>query len=247
MIKTILITGSSRGIGKAVAEHAYHLGYKVILHGRTDSKELNEVYEHLTGSLKTFFDVGNKDEVHRNIKEVLKEVGVIDVLVNNSGVALNYIKDIAESDDDKAIEEFKVNLLGTIHCIQAVLPNMLKIKKGSVVNISSFKGIYNMSTLSTLTYGPIKAGIISLTKALAKEYSDKGVRFNAVLPGYTETDISKSWPPETWERINNGIILGRLAKPEEIAKAVMFLASDDSSYMTGSEVLIDGGYTIKGK
>lgn len=244
---TILITGSSRGIGRAIAEEAHKKGYKVVVHGRSDSTELQEIYSKLAGSIKTFFDVADKVEVHKKIGEVLEEVGTIDVLVNNSGIALNYIKDIQESDDTKAIEEYQVNVLGIIHCTQAVLPAMLNVKRGSVINIASFKGIYNMSTLSTLTYGPTKAAVIALTKALAKTYSEQGVRFNVVLPGYVKTDLSKEWPPETWDRINNGTLLGRIGQPEDIAKSVIFLASDDSSYMTGSEVLVDGGYTIKGK
>lgn len=245
--RTILITGSSRGIGGAIAELAHKEGYKVIVHGKNDSKKLKDIHKKLKGSIKTFFDVADKDETHKKIKGVLKKVKTIDVLVNNAGVALNYLSDISEMDDERAIMEYKVNFLGTIHCTQAVLPGMLKKRRGSVVNIASFKGIYNMSTMSTLTYGPSKAAVIALTNALAKQYSSDGVRFNVVLPGYVRTDMSESWTPEAWERINSGILMGRVAEPKQIAEVVMFLASDRSSYMTGSELLVDGGYTIKGK
>jgi NAD(P)-dependent dehydrogenase (short-subunit alcohol dehydrogenase family) len=160
-------------------------------------------------------------------------------------VARNFIKDVAEVDDDKALEEYSTNYLGTLHCTQAVLPAMLAAKSGAVVNIASIKGQYNLATMSTLTFAATKAGIISLTKALAKTYP--AVRFNSVSPGYVETDQVDDWNRETFDRINNGTILGRIAKPEEIAPLVLFLASDEASYITGTDILADGGYALKGK
>jgi 3-oxoacyl-[acyl-carrier protein] reductase len=243
MQKTILITGSSRGIGRAVAELAHERGYKVIVHGRTDSPALQEVHRSLPGSVKVFFDVADKAAVH----EVLKDIDPIDVLVNNAGVTRNFLKGIEEVDDEKALEEYRTNILGTIHVVQAILPGMLERSKGCVINMSSIKGQYNLATMSTLTYGPSKAGIISLTKALAKSYGPQGVRFNSISPGYVETDQVKDWNEETFKRINEGTILGRMAKPEEIARLVLFLASEDASYITGADFLADGGYAIKGK
>ncbi len=244
-MKTILITGSSRGIGKAIATLAHQKGYKVIVHGKSDSDELKQVHKELDGSLKAVFDISNKDETAKAIAGLLGEVGTIDALVNNAGVARNFIKDVSEVDDDKAIEEYKVNVLGTLHCIQAVLPKMLEQKSGSVVNISSIKAYPNLATMSTLTYAPSKAGVISVTKALAKSYPT--VRFNTVAPGYVETDQVDDWNEETFKRISDGTIVGRIAKPEEIAPLVMFLASDEASYITGADYLADGGYSIKGK
>ncbi len=240
-MKTILITGSSRGIGKATALAAAKKGYKVIVHGRTDSSELNEVYRSIKGAEKTFFDISDKNATN----DAIDKLGSIDILVNNAGVARNFISDISEVDDERAIEEYRVNVLGTIHCIQAVLPDMIKRKSGSVINVSSIKGQYNLATMSTFTYGPSKAGVISLTKALAKKHPE--VRFNVVMPGYVETDQVADWNEETFKRINDGTVLGRMAQPEEIANLILFIASDEASYMTGSEVLIDGGYSIKGK
>ncbi len=243
MKKTILITGSSRGIGKAIARLAHEQGYKVIVQGKTDSKELQEIHNELKGSVKTFFDISDK----KATVKAINELGTIDVLVNNAGVALNVLKDVSEVDDDKAIEEYKTNVLGTLHCIQAVLPKMIEKGKGSIISISSIKGISQLATLSTLSYATSKAGVISLTKALAKAYASKGIRFNVVCPGYTETDLVKLWNEETFKRINEGTLFGRMAKPEEIAPLVMFLASDDASYITGSEFLADGGFMLKGK
>jgi len=244
-MKTVLITGSSRGIGKAIAELAHKQGYKVIVHGRTDSEALQQTCKELDGSIKAVFDVADKQATHQAIGELLEQVGTIDVLVNNAGVTRNFIKDIADVDDDKAIEEYRVNVLGTLHCVQAVLPKMLEKGVGSVINVSSIKGYPNLATMSTLTYAPAKAGVTSITKALAKSYPT--VRFNVVAPGYVETDQVNDWNEETFNRINNGTILGRIAKPEEIAPLVMFIASDEASYITGAEFLADGGYSIKGK
>jgi 3-oxoacyl-[acyl-carrier protein] reductase len=245
--KIILITGSSRGIGKAIAALAHQQGYKVIVHGRKESKELDKTYKSLSGSLKIVFDVANKQETNKAIGLLLDKLGTIDVLVNNAGIALNTPKDISEIDDEKALQEWKVNVLGPIHCIQAVLPSMLKKGKGNIINIASIKAYPNYATLSSFTYGHTKAAVLEITKALAKVYSPCGIRFNAVAPGYVLTDISRLWSKEAWERVNNGILLERVAKPEEIAPLVMFLASDESSYITGSDFLIDGGYSLKGK
>lgn len=245
--KTILVTGSSRGIGNTIAKLAHKQGYKVIVHGKTNSAALNETHQALDGSIKTVFDVADKQATHDSINKLIGEVGVIDVLVNNAGVARNFLRDIAEVDDEKAIDEYRTNVLGTLHCTQAVLPKMLEHQAGSVINIASIKGHYNLATMSTLTYATTKAGIISLTKALAKSYGNKGVRFNSISPGYIETDQVSDWNEETFNRINNGTILGRIGKTEEVAGLVMFLASNEASYITGADYLLDGGYSIKGK
>ncbi|HSX05042.1 MAG TPA: SDR family oxidoreductase [Candidatus Saccharimonadales bacterium] len=243
MTKTILVTGSSRGIGKAVAALALAKGYRVIIHGKTDSEALRQTHTELSGSTKVFFDIADKAAT----QAAIESLGPIDVLVNNAGIARNFLKDIAEMDDDKALEEYRTNVLGTLHCIQSVLPGMVEQRQGGVINIASIKGQPNLSTLSTLTYATTKAGIIALTKALAKTYGDKGIRINSVSPGYVETDQVHDWNQDTFDRISNGTILGRIAKPEEIAPLVLFLASDDASYITGSDFLVDGGYAIKGK
>lgn len=246
-MKTILITGSSRGIGKAIAKLAHQKGYKVILHGKTVTDELTKTNDELKNSYIVAFDVADKQATHKAIEKLIAELGTIDVLVNNAGVARNFIKDVADMDDDKAIEEYQTNVLGILHCVQAVLPKMLEQKSGSVINIASIKGHYNLATMSTLTYAASKAGVMSITKALAKSYGDKNVRFNSVSPGYVETDQVNDWNEETFNRINNGTILGRISKPEEIAPLVLFLASDEAGYITGSDFLADGGYSIKGK
>jgi 3-oxoacyl-[acyl-carrier protein] reductase len=240
-MKTILITGSSRGIGKAVALLAAKKGYKVIVHGNSDSAELENTHKEINGSVKTFFDVSDKDTV----ADKIEQLGQIDVLVNNAGMGRAGIKDISEIKDDDALKEYSVNVLGSLHCIQAVVPDMAKRDSGSIVNVSSLKGHYRLTTLSSLTYGLSKAGVIALTQALAKAYPQ--IRFNSVSPGYVNTDMTKLWPPETFDRIKKGTLTGRISQPEEIANTIMFLASDDASYITGIDVLVDGGYNLKDK
>jgi 3-oxoacyl-[acyl-carrier protein] reductase len=240
-MKTILITGSSRGIGKAVAQLAASKGYKVIVHASTDSEQLENTHKEIEGSFKTFFDVSDKEAVN----VAIAQLGEIDVLINNAGIGRSKNKDISDADDEQALKEYKVNVLGTLHCMQAVIPGMVERGNGSIVNVASIKGHYNLTSMKSLTYGISKAAVIALTQAVAKEYPL--VRINSVSPGYVKTDMSKGWPPETFERIKDQTIIGRISQPEEIAKAILFLASDDASYATGTDLLVDGGFNLKDK
>lgn len=240
-MKTILITGSSRGIGKATAELAHAQGYKVIVHGQTDSKELNHVHKKLDGSIKTFFDVADKQSTHKE----MSKLGRIDILVNNAGMGTAGIKDVREIDDEQAVLEYKNNVLGTLHCVQAVLPGMLKNGHGSIISVSSIKGHDYLATLSSLPYAITKAGVLSISKALAKQYPS--IRFNTVSPGYVKTDMASKWPTATFNKINQGTLAGRIGQPDEIASVIIFLASDEASYINGVDILVDGGYSIKGK
>lgn len=240
-MKTILVTGSSRGIGKAVAILAAAKGYKVIVHASSDSEELQATHKEIEGSVKTFFDVSDRQAV----ESAVADLGPIDILINNAGIGRSRNVDVRDADDEQALKEYKVNVLGTLHCIQAIIPGMIERGGGSIVNIASIKGHPNLTSMKSLTYGISKAGVIALTQALAKEFPT--VRINSVSPGYVKTDMSKGWPPETFDKINNQTVVSRIAQPEEIAQAVMFLASDDASYATGTDLLIDGGFNIKDK
>lgn len=240
-MKSILITGSSRGIGLATARLASAKGYKVIVHGKTDSDQLNTIHKEIEGSVKTVFDISDKKATHAAIEQL----GSIDVLVNNAGMGRAGINNVADIDDEQTILEFKNNVLGTLHCIQAVLPTMVMKGSGAIVSVSSIKGHDHLTSLSSLPYGITKAGVLSISKALAKEYPM--VRFNTVSPGYTKTDMASKWSPETFDKINQGTLAGRIGQPEEIAAAIMFLASDEASYVNGVDLLVDGGFAIKGK
>ncbi len=240
-MKTILITGSSRGIGKAIAKLAAERGYKVIVHGRTDSEELNQAHKETQGSVKTIFDISDKQAT----QGAVAKLGHIDVLVNNAGIGQGGIKDVADVDDENALAEYRVNVLGTLHAIQAVVPSMLEHGSGSIVNIASIRGHSDLTSMNTLTYSISKAGVIGLTKALAKTYPK--LRINSVSPGFTATEMLENWSEEKLAKVKASVIVNRLAQPEEIANMILFLASDEASYITGTDFLVDGGYSIKDK
>lgn len=245
--QTILITGSSRGIGKAIATSAYKQGYRVIVHGKAESENLETIHNKLSGSYRIAFDISDQKAVLTGIKKIEENLGPINVLVNNAGVRANPMGDMEDLNVEGARQEWDTNVLGSLYCIQGVLPQMITKGKGSVISISSIKGHFNLATTSSLTFSATKSGIISITKSLAKTYAEKGIRFNSISPGYVETDQVKDWNTDTLDRIKKGTLAGRMAKPEEIAEIVLYLASDQANYVIGTDYLVDGGYSIKGK
>lgn len=243
--KTILITGSASGIGRAIALLAAEQGYRVIIHDISDSVDLNSVHNELPKSLKVFFDISNQTLALQRLAEIINNIGGIDILINNAGIMR--AQTILEFNDDKAIEEYKVNVLGAIHCIQGVLPQMIKQKYGVIINISSFRGLFDNASMSSFTYGQTKSAIISATVSLAKELAQHNIRVNTVAPGYTMTNWAKNWSENSWKNAREHNLLKRPAQPEEIAQAVMFLASENASYITGEVLNVDGGYRVFGK
>lgn len=237
--KTILVTGSARGIGEAVARGAQARGADVILHGKTDTKELQELVKELNARF-VCFDVSKKDDVFAAVDSI---VGKIDALVNCAGIVLP--KPFLETTDDNWLEQFSVNTLGTIHVSQAVIPRMIASERGNIVNISSIRGIESMASPRGMGYSVSKAAIGNLTAALAKEYAPH-IRVNAVAPGFTLTEMSKTWNDTVHAQVRTAL-LGRAAEPEEIAEAILFLASDKASFVTGHTLIVDGGYQISGK
>ena len=240
--KTILITGSSRGIGLATAKLAHAQGAKVILHGRTRTKEIEELAKTLD-ALVCCFDVTDKEEVSKEVQLLLDEIGHIDYLVNSAGIVK--VEPFLESTDVVWLENYNANFLGTVHVIQAVLPSMLKQSYGSIVNISSIRGERTMASNRGTAYSASKAAIINLTSGLAKEYAPT-IRVNSVAPGFTLTDMSKTWNETVHNQVKTAL-LGRAAEPKEIAEAILFLASDKASFITGQVLDVDGGYEISGK
>lgn len=240
--KTILITGSSSGIGQATAKLAHARGAKVIVHGRTQTEELEEFARSIDG-LVCCFDVTDKDEVFRQIEKVLEQVETIDMLVNSAGIVK--VEPFLEATDEVWLENYNTNFLGTVHVIQAVLPSMISSGSGSIVNISSIRGERTMASNRGTAYSASKAGVINLTSALAKEYAPN-IRVNSVAPGFTLTDMAKTWNDTVKNQVKTAL-LGRAAEPEEIAEAILFLASDKASFITGQTLAVDGGYEISGK
>ncbi len=238
--KTILITGSSSGIGAATARLAKEYDATPILHGKTEGKELKKLAKEL-GCEYIFCDVIDQTAVESEIKRILKKVKKIDLLVNSAGIAPRAT--FLESTDDLWLDVFKTNVLGTTHFCHAVIPQMQKNKYGRIINIASIRAYEG--TAGRPVYSASKAAIVNLTAVLAKEFAPD-IAVNAVAPGYTDTPITVNWDDEVWAKAKTSL-LGRIAQPKEIAEAILFLASDKASFITGQTVIVDGGYSISGK
>ncbi len=238
--KVILITGASRGIGRAIAkEVARNGGWVFINYNRSEDKafSLKEEIEQEGGRAEVIkFDVACEIEVKDGVKEVLNLAGRIDGLVNNAGVTMNSLLPITKR--EKIEDLVKVNLFGAIYCSKHVLKSMLK-NGGSIVNITSVVG--ETGNPGQSVYAAAKGGIIGFTKALAREVASKGIRVNGVSPGYIMTEMTESLPEQAKENIKNLIPLGRFGYPEEVARIVVFLLSDLSSYITGEIIKVNGG------
>ena len=243
MEKVVLITGSSKGIGKATAiEFAKIGGYKVVINYLTDkenaeklSNYLKEKYKIETLVIKT--DISNEEQVKNMIQEVINKFGRIDVLVNNAGIAID------KEFEDRTVEDWKrtleVNTIGTFLVSKYASENMLKNKSGKIINVSSRNGI-NTFFPSSIDYDASKAAIINLTYNLAIQFSPY-INVNAVSPGWVNTEMNKELPKELIKEETEKIYKKRFADPEEIAKVICFLASEDAEYINSTVIKVDGG------
>lgn len=239
--KIILITGSSSGIGAATARLAKEYGATVILHGKTESTELKALAKELDCQY-IFCDVADKKAVESEVKRIFKKVKRIDILVNSAGIAPRK-SSFLEGTDKEWLNIFKVNVLGTKHFCQEIIPHMQENKYGRVINISSIRGYAN--TTGNSAYGASKAAILTLTASLAKEFAPE-IAVNAVAPGFTDTRMAVLRTEKTKKQVTEAL-LGRAALPEEIAEVILFLVSDKASFITGQTIIVDGGYSISGK
>ncbi len=244
MSKVVLVTGSSRGIGKAIAQKFADNGYSVAIN-YIQSKELaenfcRELNEKGINAKAYQADVADKQAVDNMVKQIEQDLGKIDVLVNNAGIAkIEMFQDVSEEFLKRI---FAVNFFGTFYCSQAVLPNMLHNKKGSIINISSIWGSYGASCESA--YASTKAAIIGFTRSLAKELAPSNIRVNCVAPGVIDTDMISILGGETIEHLKNEIPMRRIGTPEDVAEAAYFLASDAASYATGQVLHLEGAFVL---
>ncbi|MCD8312692.1 MAG: 3-oxoacyl-[acyl-carrier-protein] reductase [Bacteroidales bacterium] len=239
--KNALVTGAGRGIGKAIALELAKRGAHVIVNynGSKDAAEqtVSEIQAAGGSAQAIKCDVSDFDACGEMVSGLIKELGHIDILVNNAGVTRDgLIMKMSEEDFDTVI---RVNLKGCYNTIRHLSRYFLKQRAGKIVNLSSVTGI--IGNIGQANYSASKAGIIGLTKAVARELASRGITVNAVAPGYVLTDMTDVLPDDTKAEIMKQIPLGRAAQPSDVANVVAFLASPDSDYITGQVISVDGG------
>ena len=242
--KVVLVTGGSRGIGKEVALRFAKEGYNVVTNyvsDKTDKEKLKKEFEdNNVKALVLKADVSKTEDVENLVSKAISEFGKIDVLVNNAGITRdNLLIRMPEEDFDKVLE---TNLKGTFLVTKAVTKYMMKKRYGSIINLSSVVGVVGNAGQSN--YSASKAGIIGFTKSIAKELASRNIRANAVAPGFIETDMTDVLKEEVKENIHNQIPLKRMGKAKEVAELIYFLGSENSSYITGQVINIDGGMVM---
>ena len=244
MNKVALITGSSRGIGKQIAIKLAKNGYNIVVNYVNKNEEVEKTIEELkqfgVEILEAQGDISNYEQSEKIVNSTIEKFGQIDILVNNAGITKDMlIMRMKKEDFTKVID---VNLVGTFNITKNVIPYMMKKRNGRIINISSVVGI--SGNAGQCNYAASKAGIIGFTKSLAKELASRNILVNAVAPGFIETNMTDVLQENVKEEIKKQIPLKRIGKAEDVANAVYFLTSEESSYITGQVLQVDGGMLI---
>ncbi len=239
MKKIALVTGGSGGIGEAICRKLYSEGYFILVGYCSSKTNALKIAEEICGAAVKI-DVSSSTEVYSVISDITNDYGNIDLLVNNSGVSA--IELFTHISSEKSHEILMTNLCGTMNCSRAVLPAMINQKSGCIINISSIWGQCGASC--EVDYSASKAGIIGFTMALAKEVGLSGIRVNCVSPGFILTKMNNGFSEEELNLIKEEIPLGFFGKPEHVADAVAFLASDKAEFITGQNLAVNGGMYI---
>ena len=241
MKKTALITGATRGIGKQIAKTLAEAGYDIAINYRKENEELKNTKQEIeqTGAkcLSVQGDVSNYEDCEKIAKEIIEEYGKIDVLVNNAGITKDTLLMRMKKEDFEDV--INVNLVGTFNMTKNIIPYMMKNRSGRIINISSVVGINGNA--GQANYAASKAGIIGFTKSLAKEVGSRNILVNSIAPGFIETAMTEVLKEEIKEEIAKTIPLKRMGKAQDVANVVKFLASEESSYITGQVIHVDGG------
>lgn len=242
--KVALVTGASRGIGRQIAIALAECGANVIVNycgSKEKAEEVVSVIESKGGKAKALkCNVADYAETEDMMKTILEEYGRVDILVNNAGITRdNLMIKMSEEDFDQVVT---TNLKGAFNTIKHLYRNFIKLRQGKIINISSVSGV--MGNAGQANYSASKAGVIGLTKSMARELASRNICVNAVAPGFVETDMTGKMSEDVLEASKKMIPLNRLGKPEDIANMVVFLASDLSDYITGQVICVDGGMQI---
>lgn len=240
--RTAIITGSSRGIGRAIAEKLGKLGANVVLNATTD-KILDVAKEFEAMGIKvaaTVGDIRNTEDVKAMISTAIETFGGLDILINNAGITKD--KPMAMMSEDDWDTVLDINLKGSFLCTKAAAKQMMKKRYGRIINISSVAGAYGNP--GQANYSASKGGLIALTKTTAKEFAPRGITCNAVTPGLIESNMTEILPDDLKQKYLEKIALGRFGTPEDVANVVAFLASDEAGYVTGQVIDIDGGLVM---
>lgn len=242
--KVALVTGASRGIGRATALELAKHGANVVVNYAGSKDKAEEVVAEIQALGREAYaaqaDVADSEAVQAMVKEAIERFGSLDILVNNAGITRdNLMMRMKEEDFDAVVN---TNLKGVFNCSKAVMRQMMKQRAGRIINLASVVAV--LGNAGQANYVAAKAGVIGLTKSMARELASRNVTVNAVAPGFIETDMTDVLTEEVKTEMLKQVPLGKLGQPEQIAKVVRFLASDDANYMTGQTIHVDGGMVM---
>ncbi|HWL11988.1 MAG TPA: 3-oxoacyl-[acyl-carrier-protein] reductase [Ureibacillus sp.] len=239
--KTAVVTGASRGIGRAIALQLANEGANVVVNFSGSEQKAQQVVDEIQALGSTAIavqaNISDSDSVQQLMNAALEQFGSIDILVNNAGITRDNL--LMRMKEDEWDDVMNTNLKGVFLCTKAVTRQMMKQRAGRIINISSIVGV--MGNAGQANYVAAKAGVIGLTKTTARELASRNILVNAIAPGFITTEMTDTLPEDVKSSMLAQIPLAKLGQPEDIAKAVVFLASDDASYMTGQTLHIDGG------